>query len=151
MGTRCQVVGTGEAASSESAPDASASAAPAARSAAAARGDAAEPGEDAQARDQQARHPGAAVDGACRGGCLAAAVAAEDDVVGQQLLQPLEIAVLGGREEAGRMLLALRALFIAHFVDDDEVDGWPQRLHGGMVRTVRAEREAERGAAGQPR
>jgi len=47
------------------------------------------------------------VDGTCGGGCLAAAVAAEHDVVGQESLQPLEIAVLGGREEAGRELVAL--------------------------------------------
>ena len=33
----------------------------------------------------------------------------KNDVVGQQLLQPLEIALLGGREEAGRELLALLA------------------------------------------
>ena len=65
--------------------------------------------QDAQPRDQQARHLGAAVDRTRGGGRLAAAVAAEDDVVGQQLLQPLEIAVLGGREEARRERLALRA------------------------------------------
>jgi hypothetical protein len=35
------------------------------------------------------------VDSTWRGGRLAAAVAAEDDVVGQQLLQPFEIALLG--------------------------------------------------------
>ena len=40
-------------------------------------------------------------------GRLAAAVAAEDDVVGQQLLQPREIAVLDGGEEAGGEFLAL--------------------------------------------
>jgi hypothetical protein len=35
------------------------------------------------------------VDRTCGGGRLAAAVATEDDVVGQQLLQPFEIALLG--------------------------------------------------------
>src|SRR6266487_2123518 len=74
----------------------------------AARGEA-EAGEGAQPRDQQARDPGAGVERTCGGGRLAAAVAAEDDVVGQQLLQPLEIALLGGREEAGRELLPLLA------------------------------------------
>jgi hypothetical protein len=33
----------------------------------------------------------------------------EHHVVGQQLLQPFEIALLGGREEAGRELLPLLA------------------------------------------
>src|SRR5918995_1246830 len=74
----------------------------------AARGDA-EAGEGAQPGGQRARRPGAAVDRSCEGGCLAAAVGAEDHVVGQQLLQPLEIALLGGREEAGRELLQLLA------------------------------------------
>jgi len=44
-----------------------------------------------------------------RAGASAAAVAAEHHVVGQQLLQSFEIAVLGGREEAGRELLPLLA------------------------------------------
>ena len=49
------------------------------------------------------------------------------------------------------MLLALRALFVAHFVDDDEVADWPRRLHDGMVEIVRAERAEGRSAADQPR
>jgi len=52
---------------------------------------------------------GAAVERTFEGGYLAAAVAAEHHVVGQQLLQPVEIALLGGREEAGRELFALLA------------------------------------------
>jgi hypothetical protein len=55
----------------------------------------AEAGGGAQPSDQQARNPGAAVNRTWGGGRLAAAVAAEDDVVGEQLLQPLEIALLG--------------------------------------------------------
>ncbi|MGH2991516.1 MAG: hypothetical protein ACRDMA_16980 [Solirubrobacterales bacterium] len=43
------------------------------------------------------------------GACLAAAVAAQHRVVGQQVVQPLEIVLLGGREEAGRKLLPLLA------------------------------------------
>jgi DNA-binding transcriptional regulator YbjK len=39
------------------------------------------------------------------------------------------------------MLLALRALFIAHAADDDELAGWPRRLHDLMVETTRAQRE----------
>src|SRR5215207_8989507 len=74
----------------------------------AARGDA-EAGEGAQPRDQRARRLGAAVDRTCEGGSLAAAVGAEHHVVGQQLLQPLEVAFLGGREEAARKLLPLLA------------------------------------------
>jgi DNA-binding transcriptional regulator YbjK len=31
------------------------------------------------------------------------------------------------------MLLAMRALFIAHTADDDEIAGWPQRFHERMV------------------
>ncbi len=58
---------------------------------------------------QRARHPGAAVDRTCEGGRLAAAVAVEHHVMGQQLLQPFEIALLGGREEAGREHLPLLA------------------------------------------
>jgi hypothetical protein len=72
-------------------------------------GEAAEAGEGAHPSDQQARDAGAAVDRSCGGGRLAAAVATENDVVGQQLLQPFEIALLGGREEAGRELLLLLA------------------------------------------
>jgi hypothetical protein len=49
------------------------------------------------------------VDRTFEGGRLAAAVAVEHHVVGQQLLQPIEIAVVGGREEAGRELLPLLA------------------------------------------
>jgi hypothetical protein len=59
----------------------------------------AEAGGGAQPRDQCARDPGAAVERTPEGG-LAAAVAAEHHVMGQQLLQPFEIALLGGREEA---------------------------------------------------
>jgi hypothetical protein len=40
---------------------------------------------------------------------LAAAVVVEHDVIGEQLLERLEIALLGRREEALRQLLALLA------------------------------------------
>jgi hypothetical protein len=49
------------------------------------------------------------VERTCEGGRLAAVAAAEHQVVGQQLLQPFEIALLGGREEAGCELLLLLA------------------------------------------
>jgi hypothetical protein len=75
----------------------------------AAQGEAAEAGAGAQTRPQRASHPDAAVDRTGDGGRLAAAVAVEHHVVGQQLLQPLEIAVLDGREEAGREPLPLLA------------------------------------------
>ena len=70
---------------------------------------AADAGEDAQPVDQHARHLGATVDRLRGGGRLAAAVAAEDDVVGQELLQPFQVALLGGREEARRELLTVLA------------------------------------------
>ncbi len=49
------------------------------------------------------------MDRACEGGRLAAAVTVEHHVVGQQFLQPSEVTLLGGREEAGRELLPLLA------------------------------------------
>ena len=75
----------------------------------AAQDEAAQAGARAQPRRQRTRHTGAAVDRAGEGGRLAAAVAAEHDVVGQQLLERFEIALLGGREEAARQRLALLA------------------------------------------
>jgi hypothetical protein len=72
----------------------------------AARREATKAGEGAQAPDQQARHLRAAVDGTWGCGYFAAAIAAEDDVVGEQLLQSVEVALLDGGEEAVRELLA---------------------------------------------
>ena len=60
-------------------------------------------------RRQRARHPVSAVERPRDGGCLAASVAVEHHVVGQQFLQPLEIPLLGGREEAVRERVALLA------------------------------------------
>ena len=75
----------------------------------AAQGDAVEAADGAQPRDERPRHPGAAVERTFDGGHLAAAVATEHHVMGQQLLQPFEIALLGGREEARREPLLLLA------------------------------------------
>jgi hypothetical protein len=69
----------------------------------------AEAAAGAQPRHQRARDLGAAVDRMSEGGRLAAAVAVEHHIVGQQLLQPLEIALLRGREEPGRKRLPLLA------------------------------------------
>ncbi len=78
------------------------------------------PGGGAQTRDERPCHPGAAVDRTCDGGCLVAAVAVQHHVVSQQLLERLEIALLGGGEEAVRELLVLLAGGVepgASFVD----------------------------------
>src|SRR4051794_40332857 len=63
------------------------------------------------ARPTQARGDGPSTFQPARalGGRLPAAVAVEHHVVGQQLLQPFEIALLRGRDEAGRELLRLLA------------------------------------------
>lgn len=49
------------------------------------------------------------------------------------------------------MLLALRALFAAHFVDEDEVAGWPQRFTAGWLRPQRSSGGSDDGASTQPR
>lgn len=48
---------------------------------------------------------------------------------------------LAPERELEIMLLALRALFIAHAADDDELARWPQRLHDLLVETTGARRE----------
>ena len=56
--------------------------------------------------DQRPRDALAAVDRASEGGHLAAAVAVQHDVLGQQLLEPRQVALAGGGQEAPRQLVA---------------------------------------------
>jgi TetR/AcrR family transcriptional regulator, regulator of biofilm formation and stress response len=48
------------------------------------------------------------------------------------------------------MLLALRALFVAHTADDDELAGWPQRFYDRMVEASRASRASRDGNGDEP-
>jgi hypothetical protein len=59
--------------------------------------------------DQEPGDPLGAVDGGGEGGGLAAPVAVEDGVGGQQADQALGVALVDGGEEAGGQLLALAA------------------------------------------
>ena len=77
--------------------------------------------------------------GASDGRGMAVAIAAlVDGFAIHRLARPLP-----PERELEIMLLALRALFIAHASDDDEVAGWAKRLHDLMVETTRAQREQD--------
>jgi hypothetical protein len=77
----------------------------------AARGEAAEAGAGARARDRRSCRPAAAMERTFEGGRLAAA--GKHDIEGQQILEPLQTALLDSRAEAGRELSGLRGMSLS--------------------------------------